>query len=83
MENKVLSCEFNIDTASVEVKFENGSIMSIYCPRVEDEFAENMYERSELTWLVYNAPADYVNLLLQGNMREYLSNATDYRFFDK
>ncbi len=63
MENRIISCKFNIDTASVEVKYADGSMLSIYCPEVEDEFAENMYERSELIWLVYNAPADYVNLL--------------------
>ena len=77
MEMKVLSCEFNIDTASVEVKYENGSKLSTYCPRVE-----NMYERSELDWLVYNAPADYVNLLLHGDIRAYLNNATDYHPLD-
>ncbi len=93
MENrnwKVLSCEFNMDTACVEVRYVDGTsdgeklsnVLSIYCPDVEDQFAENMYERSELTWLVYNDPADYVNLLLHGNMREYLNNATDYHPLD-
>ena len=78
MEKKVLSCTFNIDTACVEVVYENGSKLSIYCPRVEDMVAENMYERSELDWLVYNAPVDYVNLLLHGDIREYLNTATYY-----
>ena len=82
MEMKVLSCAFNIDTACVEVVYENGSKLSIYCPRVEDMVAENMYERSELTWLVYNAPVDYVNLLFHGNVRAYLNNATDYHPLD-
>ncbi len=89
MENrswKVLSCEFNMDTVCVEVRYVDGSsdgkMMSIYCPAVEDQFAENMYERSELTWLIYNAPMDYVNLLLHGDMREYLDNATDYHPLD-
>lgn len=84
MENrsrKVLSCEFNMDTACVEVRYvdcnSDGKMMSIYCPAVEDQFAENMCERSELTWLVYNAPVDYVNLLLHGDMREYLDIATN------
>ncbi len=56
----IISCAFNMDTASVEVKYADGSMLSIYCPKVEDDFAENMYERSELTRLVYNAPVDYV-----------------------
>ena len=32
--NKLISCEFNIDTASVELKFTDGSMVSIYCPAV-------------------------------------------------
>lgn len=78
MEKKAISCEFNIDTACVEVVYENGSKLAIYCPRVEDMVAENMYERSELDWLVYNAPVDYVNLLLHGDIQEYLKNVTEY-----
>ncbi len=80
--DKVISCAFNIDTACVEAKFANGNMISIYCPRVEDEVADNMYERSELSWLVYNAPVDYVNLLLHGNIREYLKNVTEYHPFE-
>lgn len=82
MEKKVISCEFNIDTACVEVKYADGSMISIDCTRVENEFAWNMYEASELDWLVYNAPVDYVNLLLHGDIREYLKNVTQYRPFD-
>ena len=59
MDKKVISCEFNIDTACVEVKFSDGSMISIDCTLVEEEVARNMYESSELEWLVYNAPVDY------------------------
>ena len=82
MEKKVLSCEFNIDTACVEVRYEDGSILSIDCTGVENEIARNMYEASELDWLVYNAPMDYVNLLLHGDIREYLRNVTEYHPFE-
>ena len=74
--DKIISCEFNIDTACVEVKYADGSMISIDCTRVENEVARNMYEASELDWLVYNAPMDYVNLLLHGDIREYLKNVT-------
>ena len=79
--DKIISCEFNIDTACVEVKYDDGSMISIDCTRVEYEVARNMYEASELDWLVYNAPVDYVNLLLHGDVREYLRNVTEYRGF--
>ena len=42
-----ISCEFNIDTACVEVKYADGSMISIDCTRVENEVARNMYEASE------------------------------------
>ncbi|MBQ7129683.1 MAG: hypothetical protein IJO21_01405 [Oscillospiraceae bacterium] len=80
--SKVISCEFNIDTACVEVKYTDGSVISIDCTRVENEVARNMYEASELDWLVYNALADYVNLLLHGDIQEYLKNVTEYHLFD-
>ena len=80
--DRVISCAFNIDTACVEVKFFDGSMISIDCTRVENEVARNMYEASELDWLVYNAPMDYVNLLLHGDIREYLKNVTEYHPFD-
>ena len=82
MEKKVLSCEFNIDTTCVEVKYANGSMIAINCTKVENEIARNMYEASELDWLVCNAPMDYVNLLLHGDIREYLKNVTDYHPLD-
>ena len=37
MEKKVISCEFNMDTGCVEVKYSDGSIISIDCTRVENE----------------------------------------------
>lgn len=74
--DKIISCEFNIDTACVEVKYADSSMIAIDCTLVEAEAARNMYESSELEWLLYNAPVDYVNLLLHGNVREYLRNVT-------
>ena len=48
MDKKVISCAFNIDTACVEVKFDDGSMISIDCTLVEAGVARNMYESSEL-----------------------------------
>ena len=53
MDKKVISCAFNIDTACVEVRFVDGSMISVDCTLVEAEVARNMYESSELEWLVY------------------------------
>ena len=79
MDKKVISCAFKIDTACVEVRFVDGSMISVDCTLVEAEVARNMYERSELEWLVYHAPVDYGTLLLHGDVREYLKNVTEYQ----
>ena len=78
MKNQIMSCEFNIDTACVEVKLTDGSMVSIDCDTVENEYARNMYEESELDFLIYNEPMRYVELLLSGKIEEYLRNNTDY-----
>lgn len=82
MDKKVISCAFNIDTACVEVRVADGSMIAVDCTLVEAEVARNMYESSELEWLVYNASVDYVNLLLHGDVREYLRNVTEYHPFE-
>lgn len=38
-----LSCEFDMDTACVELRFAGGSMISIDCIAAEDEVAYNMY----------------------------------------
>ena len=78
MKNNILSCEFNIDTACVEVKLADGSMVSIDCDAVEDEYSHNMYETSELDFLIYYEPMSYVRLLFNGKMEEYLRSSTDY-----
>ena len=39
---KLISCEFNIDTACVELKYSDGSMVSIDTIAVENEVVENM-----------------------------------------
>lgn len=52
MKNNIFSCKFNIDTACVEVKLTNGSMVSVYCIAVENKYSNNMYEVSELGYVV-------------------------------
>lgn len=82
MEKIVLSCEFNIDTACVEVKYADGSMISIDCTRVENEITWNMYEASELDWLIYNEPVTYVNLITCGGIEEYLRGYKEHKLQD-
>ena len=45
---RLISCEFNMDTACVELKFTDGSMIAIDTIAVENEVVDNMYQRSEL-----------------------------------
>ncbi len=78
----LLSCEFNIDTACVELKYSDGSMIAIDCDAVESEVTNNMYERSQLDYLVYNAPLEYADLILNGDPKRYLKAVTEYRPLD-
>ena len=69
--NTLISCEFNIDTACVELKYADGTTISIDTIAVENEVADNMYERSELDWLIYNAPLEYADLILNSDPEKY------------
>ena len=79
---KILSCEFNIDTACVELRLSDGTMISIDCTAVENEVAGNMYQRSELDWLIYNAPLEYADLILNGDPETYLKTVTVNKPFE-
>jgi len=78
---KMISCEFNMDTACVELRLDGGTLLSIDTVAVGNEVAENMYQCSELDWLIYNAPAEYTDLILSGDPAKYLKTVTVYRLF--
>lgn len=65
-----------------ELKFADGSMISIDCTAVEDAVAKNMHQRSELDYLVYNDPVSYADLILNGDPEEYLKNVTGYTPLD-
>ena len=71
---KIVSCEFNMDTAGVELCLEDGTLLSIDCTAVENEVANSMYQRSELDWLIYNDPLAYAELILNGDIVNYLKS---------
>ncbi len=78
----MISCAFNIDTACVELKFTDGSMVSIDTIAVENEVANNMYERSELDYLIYNDLAAYADLILNGDQGVYLKAVIEYKLLD-
>ena len=79
---RLISSEFNMDTACVELKFADGSMISIDTIAVENEVADNMYQRSELDWLIYNKPLEYAQLVLDGNLERYVKGTPEHRLID-
>ena len=80
--DKVTSCEFNMDTACVELRLTDGTLISIDCTAVENEVADNMYQRSELDYLIYNDSTAYADLILNSDPETYLKSVTEYKPLD-
>ena len=78
----IKSCEFNMDTGCVELQFQDGSMISIDCTAVENEVADNRFQRSELDYLIYNDPLAYVELILNGDIEAYLNAVTEYKPYE-
>lgn len=76
---KFLSCDFDVDTAYVELKFVDGNMIAIATIAVGNEVADNMYQRSELDYLIYNDPVAYAELILNGDPETYLKAVTEYK----
>lgn len=77
-----ISCVYNPDTACVELCLGGNLILAVDCIAVEDTVPRNLYERSALDWLVYNAPLEYMELVLSGEIEDYLRKYTDYSRLD-
>lgn len=73
----LISCAYNMDNCCVELKFTDGSMIAI-----ENEVARNMYEQSELDYLIYNASLEYADLILNGDPEACLRTVTEYKRLD-
>lgn len=78
----LISCGFNMDITSVELKFTDGSRIVIDTIAVENEVADKMYQRSEVDYLIYNDQIAYADLILKGDPMKYLKTVTVYKPFE-
>ena len=78
----LISCAYNMDNCCVELKFADGSMIAIDTIAVENEVADNMYQWSELDYLIYNDPIGYADLILNGDPETYLKTVTEYKPLD-
>ncbi|HIS16328.1 MAG TPA: hypothetical protein IAD40_07755 [Candidatus Scatomorpha merdavium] len=72
---KLTPCEFNIDSACVELRYTDGEALSLYTPGIEDSFDTTQPMRTEMDWLIYNAPLEYAQMALDGTLERYLREA--------
>lgn len=73
---RLTSCEFNIDTGCVELRYSDGSMLAINCTAVENSIETTMNQRSEMDWLIYNAPLEYAEMVLNGELEGYLKRVS-------
>ena len=71
----------NMDTGCVELLLRDGRMISIDCTGVENALDVTMAQRSELDYLIYNDPLGYADLILNGDLEEYLGTVISVHGF--
>ena len=69
---KLIHAFFNMDTNSVELTYNDGSVLTIDCEEVENFYDVTNRQMADLDWLLYNAPMEYASMVLSGEMENYL-----------
>ena len=75
------ACHFNMDTGCVELLLRDGRMISIDCTGVEEALDVTMAQRAELDYLIYNDPLGYADLILNGDLEEYLGTVISVHGF--
>lgn len=60
----------------VELTYSDGSVLMIDCEEVENFYHVTRWQLTDLDWLVYHAPIEYVGLVLSGKIKSYLDGPT-------
>ena len=80
--NCLLRCEYDMDTGCVELRFMDGTQISIDCRAVETALDANTLQRSELDWLIDNKPLEYAQMVFSGEIAEYVRGRAEHRLID-
>ena len=73
MTTKLIHAFYNMDTNSVELTDNDGSVLTIDCEEVENHYDVTNGRTADLDWLLYNAPMEYASLVLSGELEKYLN----------
>lgn len=79
---RMISCSYNMDTSCVEARFTDGTMIAVDCRAVETALDANMLQRSELDWLIYNKPLEYMQAVFSGEIEEYVKGPAEHRLMD-
>ena len=79
---KLIHAFYNMDTHSVELKYNDGSVLTIDCEEVENHYDVTNGQLADPNWLLYNAPMEYASLVLSGEMENYLKGPALHRIED-
>lgn len=69
---KPIHCFYNMDNNSVELTYNDGSVLTIDCEEVENHYDVTNGQMADFDWLLYNKPLEYASLVLSGGMEDYL-----------
>ena len=58
---KLIHAFYNMDTNSVELTYNDGSVLTIDCEEVENHYDVRGKQMVDLDWLLYNAPMEYAS----------------------
>ena len=56
---KLIHAFYNMDTSSVELTYNDGSVLTIDCEKVENHYDVTNGQMADLDWLLYNAAMEY------------------------
>ena len=80
--NCLLRCEYDMDTGCVELRFIDGTQISIDCRAVETALDADTLQRGELDWLIDNKPLEYAQMVFSGEIEEYVRGRAEHRLMD-
>ena len=76
---KLIHAFYNMNTSSVELAYNDGSVLTIDCEEVENHYDVTNGQMADLDWLLYNKPLEYAELVIGNNLEEYLKGAPEQR----
>ena len=80
--SKLIWVGFNMDTSCVEARFTDGTMIAVDCKAVETALEADTWQRSELDWLIYNKPLEYIQAVFSGEIEEYIKGTAEHRLMD-